>query len=38
MKKEYKAPVVVAAERVVASAGACGRSYRSQCGELVQKD
>lgn len=37
MKKEYKAPVVVAAERVVASSGACGQSYRAGCGEQVQK-
>lgn len=38
MKKEYKAPVVVAAEHAMASSGACGRSYRAGCGELVQKD
>lgn len=37
MKKEYKAPVVVAAEQVAASSGACGQSYRSGCGESVQK-
>lgn len=38
MKKEYKAPVVVAAECVMASSGACGQSYRAGCGELVQMD
>lgn len=37
MKKEYKAPVVVAAEHVAASAGGCGLRYNSSsCGEQVQ--
>lgn len=37
MKKEYKAPVVVAAEHVVSSAGGCGKTYYgSACGEQVQ--
>lgn len=37
MKKEYKAPVVLAAERVVASSGGCGQSFKAGCGEQVQK-
>lgn len=34
MKKEYKAPVVVAAERAMATSGGCGKY--SACGELVR--
>lgn len=37
MKKEYKAPVVVAAEHVAANAGGCGQRASWGCGEQVQQ-